>query len=1586
MGNPEKPISPTLKNRPLHKFELFVIKTILCFNFRVTTTRMKHILPILTVILCCFQTSAQFTRVEVNTDNITHRTITKNAGDNDLVSEIDGELYHITYSDTDGFVVQWIENSIIDIYDIEMHDIDQDGDLDIMCYQRNAGGFHVYLKENGLYVYAPEETFNWSSPHFLHAQDFNDDGIEDLMMNHGVYVTTGINERTRVFRYPVGNTYYYDLAHFMDHDQDGDKDILFHQVNRLWVLDNLGTDFSASAIQIPETNNRTSWCRVMQTNAGERYFFHDNIVNKIRELSFDNGTYILRDVMDLDMNGSKEAMVSDLDGDGNMEIIINRYNNREVHIFKYDTETETGSMTTIDLGLGLARALGVFEIDDQKMLYVGNAETHRVYRFDSALVAELHSSALTAITGRHNGFKDFDGDGNVDIISGNKVKQYLGDGRFGDIIEFNYPSTGGTLEDYDNDGDADYVKEFEWFENVGNFMFGPSIEIPDTDPTPDPDIFFTAELIRADIDKDGDIDILTYNYFGEPLQLLENINNTHFEDPVTLANSTHIGGDLVLIDILDIDGDADNDIVMAAHSGMIMMKGHGDLTFDAPVHLYDGSNTPLSGEIADFNSDGFPDILLGTRNIIAGASLGEAILYVGNADVPEARIITAGKGYHRAGFGNFDNADWLDIMFQNGDGIFWTKIQPDLTFSAQLVAQSFLLNGVVLVSDVNADGDDDLILYDDNELDIYYYLNDDPLMGASGCPQSHVFVRNSTQADRYRKKYGTCPTINGDLFVGRGDGDWSVVNDLSAFSSVTHVSGDLNLNMNDLLDDLHGLDSLEHIGGSLIVNGYKSNSLAGIEKLRYIGGDFHFVNVGDGNTGSIDMSEFASLDTIRGHLSIDRSDITSIGPIIQDTFYGNVYLSYIDDFFTTELFDSIRSIKGRLTVENTNIESLEALGNLRELGGLRIYGNQHLQKLGVANSVEYVPGQIYISYNPSLTLDSGLDSVRTVGGDVYINDNVCRIMKNVRSIGGKLTLISRVVDEASFTNLESLGAGLSMLTNEAEDFHQFSNLKTIGSGRLNITNNDATSFFGLHNITGTLDELAIDNNSFLRDIQDLNDSILVDGTWRMAGNDVLNYCNVIPLCNHLARGGETDIRNNGIDCSAISSVRCLDNAFSGFVFYDFNQNGVREANEALLPNVQIVIGTDTFLTAADGYYVVYVHEGDSITVEMLTPSDWVPSTDALIELDSFIVGAPSNYGNDFGLVPLFDKRDFSLSYNQSLFLCSREYMLDLTIFNQGTFEESGELVINYPEHATLGDGFDQYLEHDPINNILRIAIDTIYPFFSKELTIPFVAPGGEHLDEEFVTRIALYRGQSELVESHEYLTTLRCSYDPNDKLVRSSNGGVDIHRDSEDALIYTVRFQNTGNYFAENVRIVDTLSASLDLHTLVFLAASHSVEIRISGRVLYFNFYDINLPDSTMSFVESQGYVTFRIRPEPGLSLGEEIDNDADIYFDYNEAILTNLVKSSIVDITFVADPAFNGSIKIFPNPASDRANIALDDLAINRELQYQVIDVTGSVIRSGRTSASSIDLAGLAPGMYFLHLADSDLRYGIHKIVKSGR
>jgi hypothetical protein len=64
--------------------------------------------------------------------------------------------------------------------------------------------------------------------------------------------------------------------------------------------------------------------------------------------------------------------------------------------------------------------------------------------------------------------------------------------------------------------------------------------------------------------------------------------------------------------------------------------------------------------------------------------------------------------------------------------------------------------------------------------------------------------------------------------------------------------------------------------------------------------------------------------------------------------------------------------------------------------------------------------------------------------------------------------------------------------------------------------------------------------------------------------------------------------------------------------------------------------------------------------------------------------------------------------------------------------------------------------------------------------------------------------------------------------------------------------------------------------------------------MLSFRFDSINLPPASANDAGSRGYVIFRVKPKPGLTLPIEVRNGANIIFDANAPVFTNVVRNTI--------------------------------------------------------------------------------------------
>ena len=225
------------------------------------------------------------------------------------------------------------------------------------------------------------------------------------------------------------------------------------------------------------------------------------------------------------------------------------------------------------------------------------------------------------------------------------------------------------------------------------------------------------------------------------------------------------------------------------------------------------------------------------------------------------------------------------------------------------------------------------------------------------------------------------------------------------------------------------------------------------------------------------------------------------------------------------------------------------------------------------------------------------------------------------------------------------------------------------------------------------------------------------------------------------------------------------------------------------------------------------------------------------------------------------------------------------------------------------------------------------------------------------------------------------SWDPNDKRGFPLGFGAENNIEPGTRLRYSIRFQNTGTDTAFNVVISDTIGAALDLATIKMEGASHDYEVFIdSQRVLTFRFADIMLPDSNVNLAASQGVINFTIDHAAGLERGDYITNQAAIYFDFNEPVITNVSSHRIavegLPTTAVYDPR-RVAVGVFPNPTGGQLNVRIPAGDLRPGDRLRVTDLYGRALldQIADDLTTPLDVRNLKTGYYLLLVTDASGR-----------
>ncbi|MEM8906989.1 MAG: T9SS type A sorting domain-containing protein, partial [Bacteroidota bacterium] len=139
----------------------------------------------------------------------------------------------------------------------------------------------------------------------------------------------------------------------------------------------------------------------------------------------------------------------------------------------------------------------------------------------------------------------------------------------------------------------------------------------------------------------------------------------------------------------------------------------------------------------------------------------------------------------------------------------------------------------------------------------------------------------------------------------------------------------------------------------------------------------------------------------------------------------------------------------------------------------------------------------------------------------------------------------------------------------------------------------------------------------------------------------------------------------------------------------------------------------------------------------------------------------------------------------------------------------------------------------------------------------------------------------------------------------------------------------------------------------------------------------------------SHGYVKFRVKQRLDNPIGTVISNQAAIYFDFNEPIITNdafvTIGEVLYDVTTHSNNLFipDAGIDLFPNPTRDLVSIHLKEPSIERGF-LQLFNPQGQIVREHPFwgSSTQLDLSQLPKGMYWLKVRVGNQALGTSKLM----
>lgn len=434
------------------------------------------------------------------------------------------------------------------------------------------------------------------------------------------------------------------------------------------------------------------------------------------------------------------------------------------------------------------------------------------------------------------------------------------------------------------------------------------------------------------------------------------------------------------------------------------------------------------------------------------------------------------------------------------------------------------------------------------------------------------------------------------------------------------------------------------------------------------------------------------------------------------------------------------------------------------------------------------------------------------------------------------------------------------------------------------------------------------------------------------------------------------------------------NIIEGTVFRDLNNDGLLGTGETGVPNTIMQLNAGPYVSSSNnnGIYQLFTAAGTYSSSIPNLPLYHTLSTPA-VQTATFTGMGNIDTANHFGLYPAPNVNDLRVVVTpvtrpKAGFVL--QYMITCT--NIGTTTQNASV-------AFTADPILGYLQASPAatsqtGQTATWNIGSLAPQAIATISVLYTVPTSAIIGDSIQSQAVISPVTNDTVpgdNTENNLCFVVGPWDPNFKEVTDSTLTL-AELALTPWLTYTVHFQNVGNDSANTVIIRDSLSQQLDWSSMEIVANSHAMNFLIAadGKT-EFRFDNIMLPDSMTNPVTSCGFVKYRIKPLTTLVAGDSIPNYADIYFDYNPPITTDLVTTYIVSPAGIQEVSENNLFSVFPIPSDGHFQIQLAEPAAS-EIYLTVYSQTGQKVwEKNRESANefSINLSGLPNGYYLLRI-----------------
>jgi surface protein len=314
------------------------------------------------------------------------------------------------------------------------------------------------------------------------------------------------------------------------------------------------------------------------------------------------GRFGAEQIISENANGANSVFAVDMDGDGNMDVLSALGNDHTIAWYKNTGGGATFTEQIIATNVQWASSVYAGDLDGDGHVDVLSVGLFSGVSWRKNMDGEGTSWSASTINSVGTpvavSAADLDGDGDLDVLSTSfdtdKIDWYEnkdGAGTFEDAqnITDAAPGTRSVFAvDIDGDGDMDVLSGSEngskvaWHENADGMGTSWAEKDISTEAAP------VASVYAADLDRDGDIDVLSASYDDDKIAWYENIDSEGTFGVERIISTAADGANSVFA--ADLDGDGDIDVMSASRNdnmiawyqnSLLVPQCEGDVQFNA---------------------------------------------------------------------------------------------------------------------------------------------------------------------------------------------------------------------------------------------------------------------------------------------------------------------------------------------------------------------------------------------------------------------------------------------------------------------------------------------------------------------------------------------------------------------------------------------------------------------------------------------------------------------------------------------------------------------------------------------------------------------------------------------------------------------------------------------------------------------------------------------------------------------------------------------------------------------------------------------------------------------------------------------